>query len=242
MKLRFSKVTLASSAAAVVAAGAAAMAATGTLPSVLTSGSDLAKPAKQATLPQGGQHQLPSVPEAPQLPDAKVPDAKAPGVPGADKLPARPGDVAVPKPSCDSVPPAVRVGNGIERTFATAAGLRYANVKAGHVTIHGARSVCETTQTWASRVKGQDLRVTTLSTPSGTKLADLARGLRLVDPKATNVGGHSALAGSTSDTGGYGVLWARNGSTAIFVSGGSGLPGGAEKQVMLVSKAVQQAR
>jgi hypothetical protein len=243
MKLRFSKVTLASSAAAVIATGGAAMAATGTLPGVLTSDSvpATAAPARTAANPpRGEQPRVPSAANAP-LPDPKVPD-----VPDTDKnkvkLPADPVGRAVPKPSCRSLPPAVKVGDGTERAFTSAAGLRYSDVKAGHMTIGGGREVCKVTQTWVSRVNGQSLKVTSLSRPSDAKLADLARGLRIVNPQASNVGGHTALAGSPSDTGGHGMLWAENPNRAVYVSGGSGLPGGTKEQVNLVSKALQRVR
>lgn len=239
MKLRFSKVTVASSAAAVLAAGGAAMAATGTLPSVLTSDAKPihAQPIEKApAVPDVAQPQVPAVPKAP------VSDAKGAADKAKQQLPAVPEIPAVPKASCSSVPPVVKVGSAVERALTTTSALRFADVKAGHVTLKGGQKVCSVTQTWVGKVKGQALRVTTLSVPTRTKLADVAHGLHLVKPESVSLGGDAAMAGSTSSSGGgYGALWVQHESTVVYVSGGTGLPTGAKDQVMLAAKTLHRA-
>lgn len=240
MKLRFSKVTVAASVAGVLAAGGAAMAATGTLSGALVSDSTPVetKPAPQVPVPA-----KPDLPDAPSVPDAKVPDVKVPkpDTKAPAPVPADPALPSVPKPSCSSVPPVVKVGSAVERAFTASSGLTFVDAKAGQVTVRGGQEVCTVTQTWAGKVKGQILRITTLKAPSRTELADLAKGVRMVDHEAAHVGGHAALAGSPS-AGGYGVIWVQHKGTAVYVSSSPGLPGGAKEQVKLVAETLQRVR
>jgi hypothetical protein len=237
MKLRFSKVTMATSAAAVLAAGGAAMAATGTLPGMLVS--DAAPTEARPVAPAPAKPNLPNVPA---VPDAKVPDVKVPNPDTKVPLPSKPGLPAVPNVSCDSVPPVVTIGSGIERAFTTPTGLKFTEAKVGRLSIGGTQKVCTVTQTWASRLQGQALQVTTLKVPSRTKLTEVAKGLDIRKTEAANVGGNTALASTPNGSAGYGILWAQHKDMVVYVSGGSNLPGGAKEQVKLVAETLQRVR
>lgn len=248
MKLRFSKVTVAASSAAVLAAGGAAMAATGTIPGVLTSDSAPTQAERPAVAPAQG----PADRVAPEVPSAK-------DVPGAGDVKDAAGKAKVPGLSslpkgCADIPNVLTVGSGIERKVVSTAGLRLTKVKAGQVSVRGAGRLCEITQTYATKITGQTLRVTTLRLPKATKLVDVAQGMNMVKPESANVGGDAALAGSTSgNSNGYAMLWVQQGTTAVYVSsasapsaasalpgGASALRSGAEQRVKLVVETLRQ--
>jgi hypothetical protein len=241
MKMRLSKASVAVGSVAALVTGGTVMAATGTLPGAPTSD---AKPINAQPAPQVPQVPAVPQPEVPAVPQPEVPAVPQPEVPAADNAAGKaPGKAGVPEAGkgCKYIPPAVTVGSNVERTFSLTSGLHFKEVKTGGVTISGGRKLCQVTQTWALRIKDESLRVITLKVPSRTKLTQIAKAVRMVKPESADVGGDTALSGSSSgDRNGFGLLWRQHQDTAVYVSGGSALPGGAMGKVKLIAETLQR--
>ncbi|MBC6459508.1 hypothetical protein [Actinomadura sp. HBU206391] len=158
------------------------------------------------------------------------------GVPAClPSLPHKPGDIKdlpagvpavlptdiprLPKFSCDSVTPVVKVGGSVEQQITAKTGLKFVSKKTRTITVKG-RKICVMTQRWSGPL-GQWMEVERIK--GEVNVEQLRQTLRLPNAEAVTLGRdiywRSPLAGAP----GTGIMWAPAPGVVDYVSGGLAL-------------------